>query len=594
MGAETPVEGEFLVGRDVPGVGNLQGDDQISRRHARFSYLDDGRAVVEDLGSRNGTHVNGGKITVPRPLAAGDEIRLGATTLRIDYDDDTAAVPATVLLPGGDNAPTPPPPPGAQPPPGTPPSLPPAARLPVGAPPSPPGGQPPLGAQPPQWLSGAGPGDGPGSRRGGRRAAALFLVIVLLVAALGGGYALGRRRRSAVATATATGTSGLPAEVLGTVYIESNVAKAGANSILTYRYRAGGNLQPLQVAEYPTGGAGSADLTDSGVLDADQHIIVSPDHQLLFAVNQGSDSIAVFHVHPDGSLAAVTGSPFLSGGKAPASVGLSGNRLVVVNKAQDGVRDLTKVQPDYTSFIVGTDGALTPTGSTVQAPAGFSPTQALISTSGNVVMSSEEGGPFRAFTLGRDGTLTQGPNSPLSPPESVFPANFPADKKWALGLGVHPTQNLLYAQMATVSQMAVFRYDDQARLTFLKAVPNPGSSLPCWTLVNKAGTRIYTDNAGNNTMSVFDISDPVNPRQIQLVKLKNSGNPWDLSFDPTGQFIFMVDPRARTNVKAGDGNEVHTLLIGPDGTLTEPDYSPVSMPVPRNTNPIGVVVVPRR
>ena len=96
---------------------------------------------------------------------------------------------------------------------------------------------------------------------------------------------------------------------------------------------------------------------------------------------------------------------------------------------------------------------------------------------------------------------------------------------------MHPTQKIMYAQMATINKMAVFRYDDQARLTFVKAVPNQGGELPCWTLVNKAGTRIYTDNAANNTMTVYDITDPLNPKQIQVLKLKNDGNLWDVRFD---------------------------------------------------------------
>jgi DNA-binding beta-propeller fold protein YncE len=148
--------------------------------------------------------------------------------------------------------------------------------------------------------------------------------------------------------------------------------------------------------------------------------------------------------------------------------------------------------------------------------------------------------------------------------------------------------------MATVNKMAVYRYDEQANLTFVTAVTNPGAELPCWTLVNRDGTRVYTDNAGNNTMTVYDTRDPLNPKQLQLVKLKNDGNPWDLSFDPTGRMIFMIDPRARTNVKAGFGNELHTLTVGPDGTLDEPAFSPVAIPVPLKTNPIGVAVARRR
>jgi hypothetical protein len=39
-------------------------------------------------------------------------------------------------------------------------------------------------------------------------------------------------------------------------------------------------------------------------------VIVNRDHTLLFAVNGGSDTIAVFHINGDGTLTPVDGSPF--------------------------------------------------------------------------------------------------------------------------------------------------------------------------------------------------------------------------------------------------------------------------------------------
>jgi DNA-binding beta-propeller fold protein YncE len=434
--------------------------------------------------------------------------------------------------------------------------------------------------------------------------AGLVALAVLLIAGAGvGGYFIGKGNKSkSKSTAFTTSTSPpvrtgagntVAADVQGFVYVESNIAKPNANTIIAYQYRGGGDLHPLKIAEYPTGGAGSADLTDSGVLDADQHLLVSPDNKLLFAVNQGSDTIAVFHVGGDGSLTPAPGSPYPSGGKGPASVGLSGNHVIVVNKAQDGVRDLSKVNPVYASFNLQSDGSLQPTGSSFKAPPGFSPTQAQISTDGKVVMSTEEGGPLRAFTIGTDGKLTQGPNSPQSIPNSLYPASVPPKLRWALGLGVHPTQQILFAQLATIGKMGVYRYDDSARLTFVKAVPDTGAMLNCWTLVNKGGSRVYTADAGNNTVGVFDTSDPLNPKQIQLLHLKGNGNPWDIRLDPTGKFIFLDDPRARMNVAPGQGNEIHTLLVGADGKVTEAPSSPASIPVPLNVNPIGMAVVPR-
>jgi len=52
-----------------------------SRRHARVSW-DGRRAWVEDLGSRNGTFVNGEQLAGPRALRDGDELHIAGFTLR--------------------------------------------------------------------------------------------------------------------------------------------------------------------------------------------------------------------------------------------------------------------------------------------------------------------------------------------------------------------------------------------------------------------------------------------------------------------------------------------------------------------------------
>lgn len=52
-------------------------DERVSRKHARISYASDGW-IVEDLGSRNGTHVDGKPISPARPLSEGNMISVGA------------------------------------------------------------------------------------------------------------------------------------------------------------------------------------------------------------------------------------------------------------------------------------------------------------------------------------------------------------------------------------------------------------------------------------------------------------------------------------------------------------------------------------
>jgi len=57
-------------------------DSEMSRRHAEVSSHDGG-VVVRDLGSTNGTRVNGSMISAPTTLAAGDVIAAGTTEIRV-------------------------------------------------------------------------------------------------------------------------------------------------------------------------------------------------------------------------------------------------------------------------------------------------------------------------------------------------------------------------------------------------------------------------------------------------------------------------------------------------------------------------------
>jgi uncharacterized RDD family membrane protein YckC len=65
-------------------------EDTVSRLHAALVWRDDG-LVVEDLGSSNGTFVNGERVLSPRTVVAGDSVRFGSLRGTLETSEATHA-----------------------------------------------------------------------------------------------------------------------------------------------------------------------------------------------------------------------------------------------------------------------------------------------------------------------------------------------------------------------------------------------------------------------------------------------------------------------------------------------------------------------
>jgi pSer/pThr/pTyr-binding forkhead associated (FHA) protein len=71
------------IGRGADNDVALEGDEFASTHHARVEPRRDG-VWLEDIGSTNGTYLNGVQLTQPRRLSPGDVIRVGETDLRFE------------------------------------------------------------------------------------------------------------------------------------------------------------------------------------------------------------------------------------------------------------------------------------------------------------------------------------------------------------------------------------------------------------------------------------------------------------------------------------------------------------------------------
>lgn len=96
-GVTFPLEGDQLtIGRDSTNPVAIN-DAEVSRKHARMMFQG-GKYVLEDLGSTNGTFVNGQRLAGPVVLKPGDVISLGEQIVLM-YDAIAADAGATMAVP---------------------------------------------------------------------------------------------------------------------------------------------------------------------------------------------------------------------------------------------------------------------------------------------------------------------------------------------------------------------------------------------------------------------------------------------------------------------------------------------------------------
>ena len=98
LGRRLTLTDELVIGRGVGGEGRLGDDRELSRRHARVARDARGHVTIEDLGSANGTFVNGERIRGRHVLEVGDSVRVGSTILELT-DVVRAPVPPAAASP---------------------------------------------------------------------------------------------------------------------------------------------------------------------------------------------------------------------------------------------------------------------------------------------------------------------------------------------------------------------------------------------------------------------------------------------------------------------------------------------------------------
>ncbi len=386
-------------------------------------------------------------------------------------------------------------------------------------------------------------------------------------------------------------------------YVETNNSAAGKNAILAFQRSSLGKLTPLAGSPFLTGGTGVVDLSFGLAPFAnDTPVTTNADHTLLFAVNEGSNSVAVFRIAADGTLTPAPGSPFASGGHQPVSLSVAGRTLTVVNKNEGPAQASAEAgsQPNYTTFRIAATGALAPVeNSTVTATA--SPSQALSVTAGRyrrfgfendaalVFGADFAGGNLQSFQLTPAGVLEQNP--PLALPAGPFAGKLfqggPAPA-FPLGLAAHPVFPLLYVGFVTINEIGVYDFNQYGQLGFIRTVGDPSKTGNCWLLINAAATRMYAVDTGGNQVTIYDIgTDPLAPRALGVTQLEGTGHAFELALSDDGRFLHVISQQGEPAASGGSpaDNVLHVLRVDGNGFLAEVSDTPLSRYLPHA--PVG-------
>ena len=403
------------------------------------------------------------------------------------------------------------------------------------------------------------------------------------------------------------------------VYTESNDPNSGQNAVLAFSRSTAGIL--TQIGTFSTHGTGQLNLPKVvGPDDSSQEVVTSADGRFLFAVNEGSNTIAAFRIRRDGGLDFI--EAIASGGVQPDSIGLVNGKLYVSNRGNatnagpggTPAGNPGTVAPNITGFTIDRDGTLAPFAhSTVTFPVGTNAAQNLISPNGKFLFTdlfglnggtAPQSNTLAPFQVGANGSLTPAPGGNVAAQAPGATTAAPA----LLGLAANPNLNIVYGGLTGLSEVAVFTYDASGRLSFVgaSAPNNQGGSGPCWVAVSPDGKFLYTGDTGSDSVGVYSLADPLHPVQLQELflggPLTPPGSPtgtasettaFQVAVDPSGRFVYAISQNTSASGTFQEGNQLHILSVARNGTLSEPN-GPIILPadsVPGTAHPQGIAVV---
>jgi 6-phosphogluconolactonase len=334
--------------------------------------------------------------------------------------------------------------------------------------------------------------------------------------------------------------------IVGHVYVNDNTA--GTNTVAAFYRHADGTLTPLPGSPFAAGGAGSGSgLASQGAIQ------VASSGRYLLAVDAGSNQISVLRIKPSGALklAGIASSD----GIKPVSVAEHRGLVYVANAGTGG--------SNYTGFTLNQGGHLhRVANSTFALPDGAQPGDVLFnSTGGNLVGTRVGTSAIDSFKVRSDGRLKKAPGSP-----------FPAQGPGPFGSEFRPTNpSQLFVSNAHgpagAGTVSAFRVAADGTFSSIGSSPFADhQTAPCWVEITHTGRFLFTVNTASGSISRYRIapagrltllgSTPVSPSGSAPVDARLSDDGRDLYLNESG-----ADLVGEFSVSGGNLTQLGTVAL---------------------------------
>jgi len=314
-------------------------------------------------------------------------------------------------------------------------------------------------------------------------------------------------------------------------YVYTETSEAGTNQIYYYSLSNDGTLVFQKAVS--SGGAGAgAGLGSQGA------VTLSEDHQWLFAVNAGSNSVSSFKVHQDGSLTlAHTENTY---GKMPVSVTVHDHLLYVLNTGSDNIH----------GFRIGTDGSLTHiegstkslSGTAVIAP------QIAFTPNGNWLIVTEKAtNNISSFRVKADGSVAPDVVT-ASTGETPFGFDFGRDNIMVVSNAA--------GGAAAAGSATSYRISANGTPHAVNGAVANSQAAPCWVATTKYGRFAFVSNTGSNTISSYYIAPGGYLFLVDKAAASTDNSPADIVVAKNNYNVFVLTS------KSGTIGEFHRKFLG--------------------------------